>query len=74
MQVELSDLLPAKDAITDWEEQLVQRCPAMKRRNGERPSDIVPACPLDPDSPDPWICWVNCFGTWMVFGRFRGRG
>lgn len=50
--MELSDLLHERDAVLDWKQQLLQLCPAMMCKNGERPSDMVAACPVDPEQPD----------------------
>ena len=49
LQVDLSDLVPSMEAIFEWEEQVAQICPAVSGRNGEKPTDIVAACPMDPD-------------------------
>ena len=51
-QVELEDLLPSMDDVLEWQEQLVKICPAVQGRNGEMPTDLVPACPIHPENPD----------------------
>ena len=50
-QVELPDLVESMDAVMDWEEQVGRVCPAVSARHGEKPTDLVAACPIDPDEP-----------------------
>lgn len=44
-EVELSDLV-SPHAVLEWEAELKQTRPAFQKRNGERLTDIVPACPM----------------------------
>ena len=48
-KVDLQDLVPSMDAVLEWEEQVAQMCPATSGSNGEKPTDIVAACPMEPD-------------------------
>lgn len=50
--MELPDLVESTDAVVDWEEQVRQMCPAVSARHGEKPTDLVAACPIDPDEPN----------------------
>lgn len=47
--MDLHDLVPDMDAVLEWEEQVAQMCPVISGRNGEKPTDIVAACPMNPD-------------------------
>ena len=47
--MELADLLPSDEEVAEWKEGVSRVCPAAKGLNGERPTDMVAACPLDPD-------------------------
>eukprot|EP00435_Cladocopium_sp_Y103_P061163 s32_g22.t2 len=49
LEVDLSDLVPRMETVLEWEEQVAQICPAVSGRNGEKATDIVAACPMDPD-------------------------
>ncbi|CAK9037327.1 E3 ubiquitin-protein ligase rnf213-beta (Mysterin-B) (Mysterin-beta) (RING finger protein 213-B) (RING finger protein 213-beta) (RING-type E3 ubiquitin transferase rnf213-beta) [Durusdinium trenchii] len=50
--VELEDLLPSMDEVLEWQEQLAKACPAVQGKNGERPTDVVAACPMNSYEPD----------------------
>ena len=51
-EVELEDLLPSMDEVLEWQEQLAKACPAVQGKNGERPTDVVAACPMNSYEPD----------------------
>ena len=52
VKVELADLLGSMDEVLEWREEVALMCPAAEGKNGELPTDLVAACPIDEDEPD----------------------
>ncbi|CAK9037285.1 OVARIAN TUMOR DOMAIN-containing deubiquitinating enzyme 10 (OTU domain-containing protein 10) (Deubiquitinating enzyme OTU10) [Durusdinium trenchii] len=40
------------DEVLEWREEVALMCPAAEGKNGELPTDLVAACPIDEDEPD----------------------